>query len=118
MGSYYYHTNNKDYPLAYSHYSDPAFKNGAVIFGKKEDGLQWEYADRLRQWDSKKADAAWEFAVEKHGKKNTARRLECYLQQYFDDSDLQLICIASGTQAFNGYPWYAYGFRKSETCQN
>jgi len=114
MGSYYYHTNDKDYQLAHSHYSDPAFKKEAVIFGKKEDGLQWEYADRLQQWDREKAAASFAIAKEKYGEKNTARRIECYLRQYFENPSLELICILSGTQPFNGYPWYAYGFKAGE----
>lgn len=113
MGSYYYHTNSKNAILAYSHYSDPAFSgNGAIIFGKKEDNLQWEYADRLQQWDRQKAKEAWVSAVEACGEKRTAKRIERYLQNYFDNPDLDLICIISGTQQFNGYPWYAYGFKQ------
>ena len=111
MGRYYYHTNNKDYTLAHSHYSDPAYKNEAVIFGKKEDGLRWEYADWLRQWDQKKSDEAWDASREAHGKGNTARHIETYLRNYFDDPELEIVCIITGTHAFNGYPWYAYGFK-------
>ncbi len=115
MGTYYYHTNNKDYQLAHSHYSDPAFKKEAVIFGKKEDGIRWEYADRLRQWEPEKADTAWKAAVAECGTKNTARRIERYLQLYFDNKSIEIVCILSGTQPFNGYPWYAYGFKDTPT---
>ncbi len=109
---YYYHTSSKDGTLCHSHYSDPAFKNEAVIFGKKEDELIWNYADRLWGWDRDKADAAWEFAVKQHGKNNTARRIETYLKHYFNDESIDLVVVVSGTQPFNGYPWFAYGHKQ------
>lgn len=107
---YYYHTNDKNRVLAYSHYSDPAFKKEAVIFGEKRDGLDWDYADRLRQWDPEKSKSAWETAVREHGDKRTAARIETYLRYYYDNPDLNLVCVISGTQPFNGYPWHAYGY--------
>lgn len=109
---YFYHTNDKNRVLAHSHYSDPAFSvsGGAVIFGEARDGIQYEYADRLRQWEPEKADDAWGKAVEECGKQRTAQRIERYLQIYYDNSDLDLVTVISGTQQFSGYPWYAYGF--------
>ena len=112
---YYYHTNKKSEVLAYSHYSDPAFSGeGAVIFGREVDGMRWEYADRLRQWKPEKSSEAWQAAVEKCGKQRTAARIEAYLRHYYDNDKLELLCIRSGTQPFNGYPWYAYGFTAPE----
>lgn len=109
---YFYHTNNKKATLAHSHYSDPHYDGaGAVIFGSEKKAVQWEYADRLRQWDREKDKAAWAAAKEKHGSNNTAARIETYLRHYFDDDKLELTCIKTGTQPFNGYPWYAYGFK-------
>jgi len=113
VSSYYYHTNDKDRVLAHSHYSDPAFKNEAVIFGEKEDGLEYDYADRLQQWDREKAETSFKAAVEAHGKQSTARRIEHYLRLYFDNPDLELVVVLSGTQPFNGYPWYAYGYKEN-----
>ena len=110
---YFYHTNSKHAVLSYSHYSDPAFDgHGATIFGdEKAQGLQWEYDDRLMQYDREKHEAAWEAAVIECGKRRTAHRIECYLKHYFDDPGLQIVAIKSGTGQFNGYAWYAYGFR-------
>lgn len=116
---YYYHTNDKNTTLAHSHYSDPAYDgNGAIIFGREVKGMQWEYADRLRQWDYDKADASWEAAKEAIGNTNTAAAVESYLRHYFDDGNLELLCIRTGTQQFNGYPWFAYGFKRSTEVQS
>lgn len=62
----------------------------------------------------KKSDTAFQVAVEAHGNKSTARRIERYLQEYYDNPDLEIVCIISGTQPFNGYPWYAYGYRDTK----
>ncbi len=116
MYRYFYHTNDKDAVLAHSHYSDPAFsqQGGATIFGKKVEGAALDYADRLRQWDREKYEAAWETAVEACGKKNTARRIEKYLQEYYGNQTLELVAIISGTRRDNGYPWFAYGYLTHE----
>ena len=108
---YFYHTNNKTAVLAHSHYSDPAFDgDGAVIFGSEKGANQWEYADRLQQFNPEKHKTAWQAAKSDH-KKDTATRIEAYLQNYYDDPRLKIQCIKSGTQRHNGYPWYAYGFK-------
>ena len=109
---YFYHTNNKARRLAHSHYSDPAFKNEAVIFGEKRNDLEYVYADRLRMWDADKADEAWEIATNECGKAFTARKIERYLQAYYDDNSIDVVVVLSGTQPFNGYPWHAYGFKR------
>jgi hypothetical protein len=110
-GSYFYHTSSKTAVLSWSHYSDPAFDGeGQIIFGKDVDGLQWEYDDRLRQWDPEKHEEAWAAAVSACGDKRTAQRIEVYLQHYYDNPELKLVAIRSGTQQFSGYPWHAYGF--------
>lgn len=114
--SYYRHTNSKTETLAHPHYSDPRFNTGggAVIFGQKQDGLDYEYDDRLMQWDYEKHQAAWETAVSQHGKQQTAGRVETYLRHYYNDDGLELLVIIAGARMDNGYPWYAYGFRRSK----
>lgn len=108
---YFYHTDSRDMVLAHSHYSDPAYDgNGAVIFGKEIDKAHYEYADRLSQWEPQKSKSAWSRAKEECGDKNTAKRIETYLRYYYDDSELVLVSIRTGTRPFDGYPWYLYGF--------
>lgn len=114
MMRYFYHTNNKNDVLAHSHYSDPAYDgDGAVIFGKNRNGLSFVYDDRLRQWDYDKHKMSWAIAVENHSK-NTAARIERYLQEYFDDPFLEIEVIITGTRPFDGYPWYAYGYSSND----
>jgi hypothetical protein len=111
--SYFYHTNIKTAEYAFSHYSDPAFDgNGAIIFGHQVDGLRWEYDDRLEQYDPEKHESAWEAAVAECGNRRTARRIERYLQLYFDDPSIEIVAIRTGTRPFDGYPWHVYGFKQ------
>lgn len=37
-----------------------------------------------------------------------------YQYFYHGDNGLRLVFIRTGTQPFNGYPWYYYGFTRSE----
>ena len=113
MGHYFYHTNDKHRVLAYSHYSDPAFDREACIFGEKEDGLTWVYADRLQQWEPEKHQNAWNAVIDELGEHRTAAAIELYLSKYFEKT-IKIRCILSGTQPFNGYPWYAYGYKEEE----
>ena len=46
---------------------------------------------------------------EKYDGKRCARRTEEWLSIVLDKR-VKLVCIRSGTQQFNGYPWYAYGY--------
>ena len=109
---YYYHTNDPDAMLSYAHYSDPHFKKpeGSCIYGSEEPGLNWDYADRLWQWDKEKAAQASLQMQEQYGQKRCARRTEEFLSLYFD-RPIQLVCIVAGARPDNGYPWYAYGYR-------
>lgn len=114
---YFYHTMNKDAILAHSHYSDPHYDGeGAVIFGREQKGIRYEYADRLAQWDSEKHYEAWEKVIEA-GIGRTAHGIEVYLQNYYDDPNLELVSIRTGTRPFDGYPWFLYGFVSSDFAE-
>lgn len=110
--SYYYHTTDLDSKLCHSHYSDPMLDTpgGISIFGRNESGLQWDYADRLYQWNPDKFDQIESILREKYQGLRCARRIQDLLSMYYD-RPIELVCILSGTQQFNGYPWYAYGYR-------
>ena len=108
---YFYHTNDPDAVLSYSHYSDPHFDepNGAIIYGEDVAGLTWSYADRLYRWHPELAKSTNNAMHEKYDGKRCARRTEEWLSIVLDKR-VKLVCIRSGTQQFNGYPWYAYGY--------
>lgn len=115
---YFYHTNDPDAELSYSHYSDPAFDGpGACIYGKYEKDLYWDYADRLQQWDYEKSQNIHNALREKYGDKRCARRIEEYLSLYYGRV-VDLKCIMSGTQSVDGYPWYAYGYKFVDETNN
>lgn len=103
----------RDVPLKLSphYYHDmPMFEREQVVFGKKEDGLDWEYSDRLWQWDYKKAEDSWKVANEAGHVKGSANAIQAYLSAYFW-KPINLVCVISGVNRGNGYPYNVYGFR-------
>ena len=68
-----------------------------------------EYADRLRDFDRKASDLAYD-AVERAGGfvNNTAAKTEAYLTAYYN-RPVNLRCVWAGYMR-NGYPWQCYGF--------
>jgi hypothetical protein len=112
MYTYYRHTEDLDADLAYPHYSCPVFskgRDGKVIFGQDDSSRQGEYADRLRDWDSKKANEADEQCKADGLTRDTARRRQRWLTVYYG-RPVRLLGIVAGYQPYDGYPWYFYQF--------
>ena len=104
---------DRDVPLKLSpHYRHdmPMFEQEQVVFGKREDGLYWEYSDRLWEWDRKKAEDSWKIASEAGHVKGSANAIQAYLSAYFG-KPVDLVCVISGVNRGNGYPYNVYGFR-------
>lgn len=45
---------SKDIRLPSCHYSDDRYKHAQTVFGRRRDGLSYDYSDRFPQWDSEK----------------------------------------------------------------
>ena len=71
------------------------------------EGLNYDYSDRLREWDSKKSDQAWKDAK---GENYTAAKHESYLCNYLS-KDIELVHLIAGINHSNGYPYLVYGYR-------
>lgn len=93
----------------YPHYTDKRFKEPQTVWGAEEEGLTYEYSDRIRQWDYDKAKAASESASAK-AQKDTAKWFTFYLSHYYD-KPVVLRHIMAGFNVGNGYPYQIFGFR-------
>ena len=94
-----------------------AFDGGAevLIFGsdKKVDGMQVNYADRLREWDRDAYENAHEQMKESTTKRQTAQWIEEWLGHYHG-KPVTIHAIWSNYSPYNGYPYSAYGYVISE----
>lgn len=93
-------------------YSDSRYHYGKtqVLWGRKEKGLEWNYSDRLWQWDYDKAKKASEVASASGALQNTAGWHEAYLNAYFEKKTIELRCIIGGCNVATGYAYYVYGY--------
>lgn len=106
-----YVTNNPDRLLAYPDYHSGVWRSPQIIYGKKEEGLTWEYSDRIWEWDYDKAKAASEQAITEGLRDRTARYMEKFLRFFYDKPDLELVCVLGGCNLASGFPYYVYGFK-------
>lgn len=55
---------SKDIRLPSCHYTDDRYKHAQTVFGRRRDGLSYDYSDRFPQWDSTKWNEGHEKAKE------------------------------------------------------
>lgn len=101
----------------YPHYTNDYFKTPRTTYiadGRKTNrdgyvkGAEYNYNDRLRQWDYDKSDKAWEVAKTSGFDPYSAAFHEAYLKAYYG-KDLELVHILSSFNWSNGYPYIVYG---------
>jgi len=94
----------------YPHYTDHYYKEARTIFGEKEDGLSYDYSDRLQQWDFKKSQRAWEFAKDSSETPCSADFYQKYLSAYYDRKII-LVHVMAGCNLASGYPYQVFGYK-------
>ena len=92
------------------HYTDSYFKTARTIWGQKQTGLQYEYSDRLWEWDYAKAEKASNIAKENYPVL-CANQIEVYLSEYFG-KPVEIVHIMAGHNLGNGYPYQVFGYRE------
>lgn len=103
------------------HYTNTVFNEPQTVFLAKGyklskdryatvKGAEYNYSDRLYQWDYKASEKATEGAKEAVKDTNSALYFETYLRLYFDKPKLELIHIMAGVNVGNGYPYRIYGY--------
>ena len=97
------------------HYSNPLYSRGGtqLVFGvEKYPGVErvnWEYSDRLWQWDWDKSQAAYETAKQSKCVQHSAKYYKTYLTAYYG-KPVYLFGILAGVNVSNGYPYQVFGF--------
>lgn len=93
------------------HYSNPQFdgKGEVEIWGRKVEGLNYVYSDRLWQWDSTKARAALKHA-NANATQSTARWVEAYLSHY-EGQPVEVCHIYAGVFPHSGYSYWVAGYK-------
>jgi hypothetical protein len=92
------------------HYTDERYRHPQTIFGTKEDGLVYNYSDRIVQWDYAKAEQASKAATASGAAHHTARWYQAYLSAYYDQT-IELKHILAGWNWATGYAYQVFGYR-------
>lgn len=91
------------------HYTDARFDKEQTVYGAAEKGLNYEYDDRIVQWDYEKHKIAAKAATESGAKARTARWYNFYLSVFYG-FDVEVRHIEAGVNRSNGYPYCVFGF--------
>jgi len=94
--------------LAYPHSTSERFRTEQTIFGRKKEGLTYEYSDRLRQWDALKYQEGIELAEVSLTPQRSADYFEILLSHYYDKRVRIEHILASHS---DGYAYWVFGFR-------
>lgn len=103
-------TNSKNATLPHPHYTDDRFRTEQTVFGKEEQGLHYDYSDRIWQWDCDKAKEASAAASEAGLKRNTCAWYEKYLSE-FHGQPVEIKHIMACFHLASGHPLYVFGYR-------
>ena len=101
--------------ILFAHYSNPAYSRGKdhLVFGTgTHDGKSrgnWEYSDRLYEWDWRKSEAAYAAAKQEGHTESSADFYQAYLAAYYG-KPVHLFGIRAGVNVSNGYPYRIFGF--------
>ena len=97
----------------FAHYSDPRFYSGETktIFGKEEEGLFYNYDDRLVEWDAELEKASRKAAdVSTNNASNTGKWFQEYLSNYYKH-EVELRHILIEVNVSNGFSYLVFGTR-------
>lgn len=106
------HSMNEEIYNIAPHYTDSHFKTARTVWGAEENGISYDYSDRLWEWDYDKAKAASE-AASIHARPRTAQWFQDYLSAYHGKPVI-LRHIMAGFNLGNGYPYQVFGYRFAE----
>lgn len=101
----------------FPHYSDPRFATEQTIFGGPEEGLSYEYDDRLRQWyGPDKMNAARAAAAESGHARYSANWI-ADLMSHLIGRDVRVKHVLSGCNRSNGYPYFVVGYVRADDVE-
>ena len=95
----------------YTNWNSPQADKERTIFGRKEEGLFYNYSDRLDGWDYEKARRAREYASLVSSDHRTATYMTAMLSYFHDGAKVELRHVIAGCNRSNGYPYLIYGYK-------
>lgn len=114
--------NDMNAKLPFAHYSDMRFNTEQTVFlrdGQKlypdytptVKGAEYNYSDRIWQWDWDKANETRQAAQDSLKSKDlTPVYYEAWLRLYFGKPNLLLVHIITGVNKSNGYDYQVFGY--------
>ena len=100
----------------YTNWNSSQADRERTIFGRKEEGLFYNYSDRLDEWDYEKGKRAREYAAELGADHRTGRYMTAMLSYFHDGAVVELRHVIAGCNRSNGYPYLIYGYKyKADT---
>lgn len=97
--------------VPYIHYRDSGATKERVVFGRPDDLLHYNYADRLASEDYQK----WKNSKEISGiASGTPRYWQEVLRKYWEDPGLELGCIITAVNQSNGFQYLIFGCKHSK----
>lgn len=111
-GDYARHaTTNRNVRLHTSpHYTDREFARAQTVFGRRVDGLHYDYSDRLWEWDWDKAEASAKAANESGAVDGSANWHDAFMTHYRGRA-VEVLHVLAGYNVATGYPYYVLGYR-------
>lgn len=91
------------------HYTNDHFKHAQTVYGQPEQGLGYDYSDRIWEWNWDKAEAAKQTA-NAQATYQTAEWVEIFLSIYFERA-IEVKHILAGFNLSSGYPYQVFGYR-------
>ncbi len=93
---------------AFLHYSESNVEE-RTVFGERNDGLFYNYDDRLYGWNHERWSKGLKLAGEQV-EKNTARYFEIALNYFHEVEDVNLRHVLLGLNRGNGYHYLVFGY--------
>ncbi len=100
------------------HYTDQRFAKPQTVWvadgvdinreGYVED-CEYNYSDRIWQWDWNKADAAQK-SIDKELDRRSPAYIQEFLRVYFENPAIVLVHVMAGFNVSNGFAYQVYGY--------
>ncbi len=111
-------------PNLMPHYTNDRFRTPQTVWIEKgvkldEHGYvrgvtNYEYSDRLWQWNWEKANTARD-VIDSKLDSHSAAYIQEFLRYYYDDKSIVLVHVLAGFNISSGHPYQVYGFKKEST---
>lgn len=111
---------NKPIDNLMPHYTNTRFNEAQTVwiadgykikrgYGDFVDGADYNYSDRIWQWNRSKADQVYK-EIDASLHRHSPAYIQEFLRRVFDNPNLVLVHVLAGVNLSNGYPYNVYGY--------